>query len=211
MLTVPHVLELFLQRCIRDTDLHACETLFNRSFPKVLEWRWNSLTQTLAWLLPLEGPLRATWNAERFLGGSSAEDHAEHKFQVLRLAIPSPMFWAYAHTMQHLQLGLDKLAFWAEGCGCHEGLGGPRNELVGTMREDAPQTAVWQALMPDRDLSGSEWASCPMRTKRAPELAVGRLKQRLDEVLCCLCLPYLTKPKKHRLAPRSGRISILVF
>ena len=182
LLCLPYLKDLFLQRCVRNTRLHAYESMFQKSFPRIVEWRWASLTQTLNWLLPLEGPLRVAWNAERFLDGCDEEAYAKHKFQVLRLAIPDSMFWAYAHTMHRLQLSLDKLAFWAENCPCHEKMCGVSKNEAATMREDVPHARLWQALMPDHQLQTSEWASCPMRSKRAPELAAGHLKHRLDEV-----------------------------
>ena len=201
LLCTPHLLELFLQRCIRNTPFESYEKAFSKAFPRVVEWRWASLTQALGWLLPLRGPLQAAWNADAWVAGFDPEKQAANKFQTLRLAIPSPFFWAYAHMIQHLQLGLDKISFWAENCPCHEKMprsGNSNDRLVGTMREETPSIDVWQALMPDRKVSKSLWASCPMRGKRAPELAAGLLQRQLDEVLRTETLHLVAQQREKR-------------
>ena len=185
LLCQPHTQELYLQRCVRSCNLHRFEHLLSQKFHKFIDRRWSSLTTTLSWLLPLENALRATWNAGRFLRGCDEKTHAEHKLHTLTLAIPDSFFWAYGHMMLSIQVALDALAFWSENCPCHEGFTKKEaNLLVGTMREQAPMTDVWQALMPNRNMKNSLWASCPMRGKRAPELAVGVLQERMDEVAC---------------------------
>ena len=194
MLCTPHLLELFLQTCIRNETYGCFEHMFKKSFDPVIEWRWTSLTECLSWFLPLEGPLRAAWRPGKFASGWDVETHVENKFQILRQAIPNSFFWSYAKMMFRLQRGLDEISFWAENCPCHEKLF--RDSGSSALRECVHDEKLGQTFFKNLDLGTSLWRSCPLRGKRAPELACGHLQLLLSQVHLIAKAPV---PKRHSL------------
>ena len=181
MLCEPHQLEHFLQTCVRGTPLSWMEAqFFNKRFDKIVEWRWTSLTNTLRWFLPLQGPLTSCWTMERFCSSSGGDMRVAAKALGIQNAINDPLFWGYGKMVQHLQMSLDALAFWSENCMCHEGLSHHLQNTGDALRERGPQAKVWTRLL-GKTSKDMLFCSCPMRGKRSAELACGDLNHRISE------------------------------
>ena len=151
------------------------EAWFQRSFPVLIEWQWGSLIETLTWLLDLEGLIRQTWSGRAFQGGRNDQTGA-----LATSAIADPLFWAYSHMCWQLQRALEQLAWWAESCACHPASSEP-HKARGARRSSSQKH--WAKLMGD-GLKSSMFTQCPMRGKRAPELAchavVDQMQQAFD-------------------------------
>ena len=162
VLSKSHLHELFLQiPRVRSTQWVASETTFLKLPEGVIPWRWNSLTQTLNALLPLEGPLRAVWNPGQFSAGWDPQMQTKHKLLVLASAIFDELFWGYFKMLQKIQVRLDRLANWAENCPCHETfVGEERRRPHDVLHEDVPKRASWTALLGSLALQTSMWPTC---------------------------------------------------
>ena len=189
LLCEPYMLELFLQRCVRSSNLAFLEEKFAHRFEKIVEWRWGSVTATLAWLIPLQSSLQACWNPQAFSTGWSSESAFSQSSELLRVALPSAGFWAYARMLQTIQVNLDAIAFWCENCVCHEAASSTfasGHEGIGREQGLGSRSGrkFWRHLLGKREMHREHFASCPMRGKHAPELAAGELNHRIDQVRC---------------------------
>ena len=95
--------------------------------------RWGSIAFTLPQLLPLETPLRALWDKEKFLDGSTekenpveSNEHSELKgmsrIAIFDHAIRDGDWWLYLRTLDSLAKVIRDVIVWAEGCPCHSHL-----------------------------------------------------------------------------------------
>jgi hypothetical protein len=144
---------------------------------KLIEWRWNSIAFFLDELMEVQGVLCECWSAEAFCRmptALAADDHdiddiAETKsvsssrrlLTQISAAINSRFFWVYARMVLRLTSMLTQMSSWIAGCICHP----PHSNQ---MRADR--------------FAGLDWAGagCPMKGRRAPEVAAGALHARLE-------------------------------
>ena len=134
-----------------------------RSFPTIIAWRWQSLYQVLKALVPLRSLLTTYVTSTEGGKGEWDED--------TRLsALKSKMFWSYSSMLLSLQDCIEGLQSWSEACPCHGFPVGQSRFLRGKDFSKA--------------LGGKPcaFASCPMRGKRAPELACGALHALFKEL-----------------------------
>ena len=162
--------------CVRYTSWAQYERLFDHWTATLYDKRWHEVTAFLSALRPLLGVLRHCWDERKFRDGrdtsgqprkqSTVDDGGEdagHRLQfdpvALTATLRDPMFTACVYFVLALNAIPEKLASWAEGCSCHE----PFCRYLSESR----QRAMFEAHY------GEGWRTCPLRGKRAPELAAG--------------------------------------
>ena len=114
------------------------------------------------------------------------EDQENLNLDVLTTAIRSPWWWGYAHMLSSLHQWTADLESWVESCPCHQFLRPMRDPILmgRTLLGDAARTveegraACGLTRGPATD--GTSF-SCPMRGKRAPELASGAITERMEQ------------------------------
>ncbi|CAE7345990.1 unnamed protein product [Symbiodinium microadriaticum] len=141
---------------------------FEGASPKLEGGRaWGVVSSGVTWVLERRHILQRSWDSERLLaGGADAESDAggqETTKLVTRVdeAIGSPMFWAFLELCGTITSMLDEITRWTQGCACHGRA--LRSHLEPLLRGQGP-------------------LSCPMRGRRAPEIAEGALGRLIDDL-----------------------------
>ena len=68
----PHVRRGMQERCFGQGQGRSYKDRFDSFSDRLIDWRWQSLSDFLAAMEPLEAPLREFWNLQAFLGKSGA-------------------------------------------------------------------------------------------------------------------------------------------
>ena len=186
-----HVRQGLQERCFSQGDAAAHRAKFNSFGERLLDWRWQSVSSFLLAMEPLELPLRQFWNLQAFR--AKAQDAQPHtstsdqpdaeeagpddtaqvadalvaagagegqvlaeavrgkiRSQNFDLAVQNASVWQYMSMLRKLFAISDELLAWFQACPCH-----PPGEAS-----------------EDDDLC-KHYAACPMKGRRAPELAAG--------------------------------------
>ena len=192
-----HVRQGLQERCFGQGDAAAHRGKFASFGERLLDWRWQSVSSFLCAMEPLELPLRQFWNLQAFnrksrnaqpepdtsLSGEPAQEAAgpddaaqaadvlvpvgpqeqesskvladavrgKVRAQNFDLAVQSAEVWQYMSMLRKLFAVSDELLVWFQSCPCHP-------------REAAAQ---------DDEDQCKHYAACPMKGRRAPELAGG--------------------------------------
>lgn len=147
---------------------------------QVYEARWGQTLHAISELVPLKAVLRSAWNLRRFtFGNVDGVDRDRGDDQSVRLsladqAIRSDQFWAYLDMIDLVGHVINEAALWAESCPCH-----PRSPDFRTR---------FRRVHAFRDSTGQ--CACPMRTRRAPEMADGAMVAMVRQ-LCTMARPQL--------------------
>ena len=151
----------------------AWAVFFESAAPKLEGGRaWGVVSEGVAWVLERKVMLRQAWDADALLaagaapvpdgaGDRDAQQQQESTKLVTRVdeALRSSLFWAFLGMCSCVTDILNSITSWAQGCACHG-------------RE------VRLQLRPL--LRGKDRLSCPMRGRRAPEVAEGALHRFID-------------------------------
>ena len=162
----------------RDTRFKLLERCFNsplgRNFHELLRsfrgWihqgRWGTLAFSAPEILRIKNAFRWGWSKAVYLRGFDANNVAAHQqatFEQMTVmidcvdeAVNDEAWWGWLLTMDKLFGLLRRVTAWVDGCSCHSSL---LDEHGGRMPP---------ALK-------AAWSACPMRCRRAPELANGDL------------------------------------
>ncbi|CAE7288205.1 unnamed protein product, partial [Symbiodinium sp. KB8] len=128
---------------------------------KVYSGRWGTTMDATRQLVPLLEVVRNLWDVNQFrskAGGADADDGREGEaarqlsLEVVQQALSSDLFQAYSHAMLSIADAILHIQHWCEGCPC-------KHHSSTKMRN-----------------------TCPMKTRRAPELAAGQLSTCLQSV-----------------------------
>ena len=156
---------------------------FDRTFERMVDHRWSSLTNTMVWLLPLEGILIQVWRPGLF-GRYDSKPGADVDVSTEKItaAISCKWFWAFLRMCNELCSILLRLGQWAESCSCHSRL--IRVSATSPWKEHH-RAALFKKLV-HRGSKGKGlafmWSHCPMSGRHAAELACGMLRELLDEL-----------------------------
>ena len=158
--------ERFLATCVpADSDDRR---LFKDFSGSLYEKRWGAVISFLRKLVPLLVAFEKHWNHDKYLhayqqrDGANADEGVRFVAADLSAALGSSMFHAYIQMVMSLFNVVEDLSSWFEGCACHQAqLKRHRGKHMRSSRKEI-------------ELCGP-YAFCPMKGKRAPELAAGCL------------------------------------
>ena len=170
----PETKERLLRTCFQDVVGQGLAPEIKNFSGHVYEERWGTVSDCVLKLIACEKALRHKWCLDKYTncssnpGGATGESKAGTQSESVNLdmadgAISDPFFWAYVHMLSTFAAMQMRLISWAEGCACHW-------DLI----EDRPQD------LPTELKRLCE--SCPMRGRRACELASGKFNTLLDEL-----------------------------
>ena len=155
-----HLRELYVRTCLADTPFESQIPLFARGFGAPhWEKRWGSLVKSLQKIRSLLTVFRATWD-EAKMGGDEHQD--------ISRIVQNNVWWLYIDVLLQLHSCLHSLAGWCETCECHGHM------YLGKTRRRR-ETALAKAF-------NSSKSSCPLKGKRAPQLACGDEQAFLDSL-----------------------------
>ena len=171
----------FVSTCIRGGAFARFEFLFKRGVPKLLDWRWSVIVDTLEVLLSVHHVFVQAFDAAKFgyrteddvADAQRREDHAETRNEIdvksIETTCRNRFFWVFAKMLFHLHVCAKEFSNWSETCPCHGGLHAMDDE----------EKKTFECLLRDLDLMGKDGLSfqCPLQGMRAPELAIGKWKE----------------------------------
>jgi hypothetical protein len=173
-----------LATCFADWPHRLWQHLFKSFDAMAYEGRWASVIFAAARLLPLKGPLCCAWDIGKFsFGAAVAEGPVEEgrvRLAVVDEAIKSSWFWGYLEMIDCVAECLQEVGTWAESCPCHgndPSLAGPSRHL--RVRFFGDRTGL---------------QTCPMRTRRAPEMANNAVLRCLRQLLAIAAPSLLLMP-----------------
>ena len=168
LLSVRDRRDRFVRTCVGEDSAAAAQ--FKSFSGSLYEARWGAVVDFAQKLHPLIPTLKAKWAAAAYSRGYIEHGADDVIFNPAELTevLEDPVFEAYTTMILILYAHLEDLTAWFEGCPCHEHL------LVRTSGH-LSRRAVKQEI-------GVEHSDCPMKGKRAPQLAAGSLQQKLDEM-----------------------------
>ena len=156
------------QERLVQTCFHGAGDVFKGFSGHVYQGRWGSVAHAVRELSRVSAPLRLCWDLQKYMMNAPAPPAAGHPMPSQRgdtlalvdEAISSKMFWAYVEMINSIGATLLGLMEWAEGCPCH-----PRPTPQGEAEDQ--DTAAF---------------SCPMRSRKCPEMVAGELFRVLDQL-----------------------------
>jgi hypothetical protein len=160
--------ERFIEKCIGD---HPDAKLFEAFSGSLYEKRWGAVVNFLQRLKPVFEPLKQHWSAPRYISGHAPRD-GESGFdpKAVTDVLTDRLFTCYVDMVLALFNLIETLSRWFEGCSCHE-------HLLASVSPHRSKAMLAKEFGLDASI-----AECPMKGKRAPELAVGSLRGVIDEV-----------------------------
>lgn len=196
-----HTRDRLLATCFADTPPGTFDGLFRMGCPLLAGGRWQILGSVLEYILHPErqAALQAHWSLNRYGNGKGVTGacanvdrdstmDAEFGISLVGVdeAITDLAFWATAHMLSNVNRTVRELEGWCESCACHPGeycgasasqrerawkdfLKASENEEQGDIGPGVVQRVVGETTS----------SQCPMRGRRAPELAAGEVVGRL--------------------------------
>jgi hypothetical protein len=149
-------------------------------------WRWEQVWICIQKVLELELTLRRTWDMKRKTSKHQVDappvENAGHieegvakgvraHLNNANAAVTSPYFWQYVRMLSLIGDMFQHMNHWFESCPCHGGLN------LGARNSSGPR-AEWHKRF--RGYSVPD--ACPLKGRRAPELAAGSFDVLINEV-----------------------------
>ena len=146
--------ERLLQTCFADNVGRHLQSTIRSFTAKVHKGRWGSLSDAVEQLLKVERSLRWGWDVAKYGAHrpQAGQDTEGVDVAAADAAITSCFFWGYVHMLAGLTGVTQAALSWAEGCPCHS---------------DLPTQGVPKDVL-------RQWAKCPLRGCRGPDLAAGK-------------------------------------
>ena len=179
-----HIANLIRKQSTRDRLFEACfadpvgmhlQADFKGFDAKIHKPRWGTVANTVLQLLKVESALRFKWNRVAYGEGhrnqGEGSGHNLVDLDIVDRAITSSMFRASLQLLQLFAKLILKSFDWAEGCRCHS---------------HVDQTHLSTECK-------KRWASCPMRGRRAPELAAGGFLQHFVDLAAATAAELLAR------------------
>ena len=177
------LLQRLVATCVIGTGHASLARCFETCVQTVAQWRWGTICKTLPDVLRLERALRIVWNQEKFLMGGDQNDARlqsdSFNASLITSTIHSHQWWRYAEMILHLHEVGNFPSAWGSGCACHEWLG--NSGKPGNVERAQFLTAARESLGLLGTLHDGVGFDCPLKGKRAPEMANGKLLRLLKD------------------------------
>ena len=169
LLYKPEHRERFIRTCIHGTEHSGQTEAFTQGLSKPhWEKRWGSLVHTCRKLSTLFFVFRSAWSEESFRSAEICGRTRDSELQAASVTkvVQDATWWAYLQAMLQLHECLHSLSQWCDGCACHE-------HILANVSRYRREHALRQVCSD---------GSCPLKGKRAPEMAVGQMEHVLHEL-----------------------------
>lgn len=177
LLSHKHLLVRLIARCIDGTSFTPLARMFETCVEPVAKWRWGTIVKTLPSILSLQNALNLVWDEGKFLNRGEAlqgQDGSDvFNLAIVTQTIKSRRWWSFGRMLLHLHAVGNFPSAWGSGCRCHEGMLSEGSDS---------QNVTLQAMLDCQNCLDEEakwWDGpkfqCPLKGKRAPELAGGAL------------------------------------
>ena len=171
-------------------------------FPCIIDWRWGLLTFAMIYVLARKTALQ-TFSAQKFVKSAKGKNPQISDPQNggvgalnpvgIQTSVQTPFFWIYMRFLIVLHGIPLELRKWSEGCRCHDFLRegvlkdgediaeAPMDKLLAT-----EHVVFAESLPKDMQLCDGPRFVCPVRSRPAVELSLGKLTEVLHQ-LCETC------------------------
>ncbi|CAK0862217.1 unnamed protein product, partial [Prorocentrum cordatum] len=192
--------ERLIERCFKAPEAEGHQKALREMRTKPTEWRFGSWVPALQQMQFIEAGMRAHWDLRKYnvrpgdnrparldadMGESRAQrppaedggDVAEADLHLIDEAVRDPKFWVYGHAILCAVHGcLYELQNYMESCPCH---------AVDCREKDgfAAGRPYFRRRAEFIGEAGLKHSTCPMRGRRAPDLAAGKHKEYLAELV----------------------------
>jgi hypothetical protein len=196
------VREEFIERCLKPTGLFPnASSVFRRQCPSTPQWRWGHMRAACRYILKRRQFLQQGWDARKLLEGKAKTyiddadaDGGKLDVRSIERNVRDPFFWGYLSMLLVVHALPAGLRTWSEDCACHHMF--DRSWLQDANESDeeqevtkvaAEEVELYLEIGPSasRDFDGHRFR-CPMRGKRALEVAQGAIDELLKD-LGCMC------------------------
>ena len=184
LLSHKYLLKRLVARCVAGTQVAALASSFETCVQSVAKWRWGTIVKALPTILDLLRPLSLVWDADKFMAKSQGPEHAQQDqdleneaLDVGRIseAVKSAQWKVYGQMILRLHQIANFISSWGSGCPCHH-WPSTSNKYMQAL-DDA-----LHSLGHPTDADGPRCA-CILAGKRAPEMATGRWKELMGELV----------------------------
>ena len=180
--------ERLLKTCFSDPTGRVLQASIRKFDAKLNVGRWGSVAECVSQLLEIEPILRWGWDLSKY--GQTARYGQDASFEGVDVraiddAVTSPVFWGYVRMLASLTNMVSAALTWCEACPCDGHL--KFRELPSDIRK--------------------QWAKCPLRGCRGPELAAGEFLNVLRRVSSSSLAHFMTTLPRD--VPAADRASLL--
>ena len=184
LLSHKYLLKRLVARCVAGTQVASLASCFDTCVTSVAKWRWGTIVKALPTILDLLRPLSLVWDADKFMAKSQGPEHARQDqdleneaLDVGRIseAVKSARWKVYGQMILRLHQIANFISSWGSGCPCHH-WPSKSNKYMQAL-DDA-----LHSLGHPMDADGPRCA-CILAGKRAPEMATGRWKELMCELV----------------------------
>ena len=183
--------ERLLERCFGHGNAVALRGPILRFDGKIHKERWGTIAHAVDELLRVEVSLRHAWSIDRYGRGRPQRDFEgdeaawRAEIETVDESIESAYFWDSVRVLSYLSKLITRCIWWAESCSCH-------------------WSRDWRNASPEeRKL----WLQCPMKGKRAPELAAGDFFDIFDELGRLYLVHVLGSLSRDLTPPQRGQLA----
>ena len=186
-----HLRQRIIGRLLLGTPNEPLKRFFERGCKWHATWRWGTIGDVLDRLLQLRNVLPKIWDPNKFLTGDlggqgqgqavSEEDRDALNLSVLTQTIRCPKWWGYSLMLGSLHQMIGDFGSWGEGCPCHDFLARADRSNNEEGSSTIERYVRMQEMSAQRAGDGVGFR-CPMRGKRAVELARGDLQDIISVV-----------------------------
>ena len=154
LLHQPWSRQRLVRTCMQRAPWSAWVPEFEAFRGRVYTGRWGTTMDAISQLVPVLDVLRQVWDIDKFrskAGSSNAQEGRDGEaarqlsLDVVQSALSSDLFVAYSHAMLSIASAILRMQHWTEACPC-------KSHSCEKVKQ-----------------------SCPLKTRRAPELAAGQL------------------------------------
>lgn len=176
LLSSKHLLNRLVARCVNGTPNQPLASCFETCVENVAKWRWGTIVKTLPQILRLQRALTLVWNQSLFLKGEESlqEEGDAFRCAIVTETVQDQSWWAFGHMLLELHSIGNFASSWGSVCPCHD--------WVTTSLDGLPENVrATKLLLEGRKVLGLDslfdgvGCDCPLKGKRAPELASNRL------------------------------------
>lgn len=179
LLSHRHLLNRLVGRCILNTPHQALARVFQTCVEPVAKWRWGTIVKTLPNILKVQRALGIVWDERKFVNrGEDVQSPGDDPFDcsLVTKTVQDPSWWATGHMLLQLHSIGNLASAWGSKCPCHEWVTekSEAEALTEHVVMSGELDRMLDVLQVDKSLDGAR-LDCPLKGKRGPELAAGKL------------------------------------
>jgi hypothetical protein len=170
-----HFRKFYISRCMTDEQLSVYGSVLQSFTATLSEHRWGYIVDSCKSVEQVEAVLRLTWDLGKLRGrdGQGGDGVSTKDIETMHKFVTSSLHWSYLRMLLCLAKILDLISAFLQSCPCHS------TKLMQIANES------WHMRFRAFTESMKDHLKrpCPMKGRRAPELAAGKLHALIESWL----------------------------